>query len=146
MKADTTKNSGGVTPRHCYFWIATLSDGSMIPEYDFDKPWHNRVRDLPVDFVTKFSWYPVTLTMMDRVFDVFDEELQLPGCNSIHSIDVDLVGGERLRVHPVWRNDIVFFGHGSVMTFYALFKILSDGEISGFWVDENGNKIEDIKT
>ena len=146
MKADTTKNSGGVTPRHCYFWIATLSDGSMIPEYDFDKPCHNRVRDLPVDFVTKFSWYPVTLTMMDRVHSVFDEDLQLPGGNGIHSIDIDLSGGERLRVHPVWRNDIVFIGHGSVMTFYALFKVSPNGETMGFWIDENGNKIEDIKT
>jgi hypothetical protein len=133
------------TPRHCYFWIATLSDGSVIPEYDFEEPCHNMPRDLPVDFVSRFCWYPVTLTMIDRVYSVFGEWLVLPFDGRIHTLNIDLEDGERLRTKPVWRNTKSFLGGSGVTVKYALFKTTKDKEIVGFFLDEHGQKInEDI--
>jgi len=129
----------GNTPHHCYFWIATLVDGSVIPEYDFDNLKHNHVRDLPVEFVTKFSWYPVSLTMIERVQDMFNEILVLPFSQQIHTINISLVEGERLRIHPVWRNTASFIGHDGMEVKYALFKNLKNNNVEGFWVKEDGS-------
>ena len=66
MKAKNL-NDGDLYPRHCYFWIATLPNNQVIPEYDFDNQIHNKTRDLPLELVLRFCWYPVTMTMIERV-------------------------------------------------------------------------------
>jgi hypothetical protein len=128
-------------PRHRYFWIATLTNNNqVIPEYDFENLRHNHTWDLPVDKITRFSWYPVTLTMKERVFEFFHEELNISSDTIFHQIDIDVEDGERLRCHPVWRHDISFMGGSGVTTKYALFKTTRDGVVKGFFIDDNGQK------
>jgi hypothetical protein len=144
MKAKNHSNGvEGCPPRHCYFWIAHLTDGTVIPEYDFDNQRHNRPRSLPLDFVTKFSWYPVNLTMLVRVKQVFDEDLKLAIDTKIHTVDIDLESGEQFNNHPVWRNQIRFVGRQGTFTKYALFKTKKNGDIEGYFIDETGIKIDE---
>jgi hypothetical protein len=141
MDENFKQNDGDTVPRHRYFWIATLTNNNqVIPEYDFENLRHNRTRDLPVDKITRFSWYPVTLTMKERVWEFFHEELNISGDTIFHQIDIDVEDGERLRCHPVWRHDISFMGGSGVTTKYALFKTLKSGVVEGFFIDDNGRK------
>jgi len=142
-KAKNQTDEENIVPRHCYFWMATLINGKVIPEYDFENEQHNKTRDLPVDFVTRFSWYPVTLTMLQRVKDVFDEDLKLPLNTRIHTIDISIDNGERLRVHPVWRNTLTFLGKGNNSVRYALFKVSPSGETKGFFITELGERLKE---
>lgn len=127
----------GQSPRHCYFWIATLTNNLVIPEYDFDKCRHYKAKELLTDYVKMFSFYPVNLDVLVKVKDVFDEDLKLAVDDKVHSISIDLDNGERLRTHPIWRNDLSFLGSHGVTTKYALFKTTEDGD-KGFFIDETG--------
>jgi hypothetical protein len=138
-----SNSDDGEPPRHCYFWIVHLTDGQVIPEYDFDNQQHNKVKDLPLDFVTKFCWYPVHLTMLVRVKQEFDENLRLATDDKIHTLDIGLNKGEKLNIHPIWRNTVSFLGGGGVKVKYALFKLDKDGKQIGYFIDEQGNKVEE---
>lgn len=129
-------------PCHCFFWMATLRSNRVIPEFDFENLVHNHVRDLPLDEIMRFCWYPVSLTMLERVWEFFHESLRVAKSEQIFCLNIDLDVGERLRVHPVWRHDMVFRGIGGVTTRYACFKVSPGGETMGFWVDDDGEKIE----
>jgi len=138
VKTDDETPNGA--PRHCYFWIATLNNGSVIPEYDFDNQCHNKVKDLPVEFVTMFSWYPVNLTMVSRVKNIFNELLRLAVDTKIHTLNIDIEKGECLNVYPVWQNDInIRMGH---MVYYALFKQDKTGRnLEGYFINEYGKHV-----
>jgi hypothetical protein len=144
---DNVVNDGDVNiPRHHYFWIAQIDnhDTSVIPEYDFDNLKHNHTRDLPLDRVSRFCWYPVNSTIKDRVWEFFHEKLENSVDERIHCININLEEGERLRVHPVWRHDISFLGNNSVTTLYACFKTNKTGEVIGFWVKDDGTVLEGL--
>ena len=137
------KQSGGdLVPHHCYFWIAHLTNGKIIPEYDFENQIHNKVKDLPINKIQKFSWYPVTLTMLVRVKKTFNEDLKISVSDKIYSLPIYLNRGERLRTHPVWRNILSFGGQVGCKTLYALFKNTKNG-IEGFFINESGEKVEE---
>lgn len=135
------KTIGGESPHHCYFWMATLSNGNVIPEFDFENEKHNKVKDLPLEFVTQFSWHPVTLTMIEKVKRAFNEDLDIPVSERSHTVHIFIREGERLQPHPVWRNTISFLGHGRTTVLYALFKTDKKGNVVGHWLTENGDEI-----
>ena len=142
--SDTMKvKCEGVAPSHCFFWIVTLSNNNVIPEYDFDLGKHNKLKEMPIDFITKMSWYPVTKTIMEKAWSYFGEILFQPNVNHVHSLNINLNEGEKLRIHPLWRNDITFIGKSKIETIYALFKTKKDGTIEGFWIDKDGNVIKE---
>jgi len=142
--SDTTKvKCEGATPSHCFFWIAALNNNNVIPEYDFDNGKHNRLKDIPTEFIMRLSWYPVNKTVAEDALLVFNEKLNIPNTTQIFTINVDLESGERLRTHPTWRNDITFIGEYKMETTYALFKTKKDGTIEGFWIDKDGNVIKE---
>ncbi len=130
-------NREGTTPSHCYFWIATLTNNSIIPEYDFNKHEHRKPRSLMVDHVKMFSWYPITLGMMAKIKEEFDIDVKLAISDKVHSLAIDLENGERLRVHPTWRNTLNFTGQPGSSVMYALFKTTPDG-VKGYFITEEG--------
>ena len=137
MKAKKYSDEG-FTPRHRYFWMAHLTDGSVIPEYDLINRRQNKTRDLPLDFVCRFGFYPVTPKLAKQVKKFFGEILQ-PCYLPRYEIDINLTRGDRLRVHPVWRNLSCYIGNKQcVTTKYALFTVKKDGSVTGFFVNEDG--------
>ena len=138
------KQSGGrgTPPLHSYFWIATLTNNTIIPEYDFRKGIINKARNLNIDYVKMFSWYPVTMDMMIKVKKEFNEDVKLAISDKVHSLAIDLEYGERLRTHPTWRNDISFLSGGGSTTKYALFKTVKNVGAVGYFINEKGEIVD----
>ena len=132
-----SSNREGTTPSHCYFWIATLTNNSIIPEYDFNKHEHRKASSLMVDHVKMFSWYPINLDMLIKIKQEFNEDVKLAISDKVHSLAIDLENGECLRVHPIWRNTLNFTGSPGSSTSYALFKTTPNG-VRGYFINEDG--------
>ena len=135
-------NGRGTQPLHCYFWIATITNNSIIPEYDFNKKEINKARDLFVDHIKMFSWYPITLGMLIKIKKEFNEDVKLAINDEVHSLAIDLDNNERLRTHPTWRNDISFLGGKGTTIKYALFKTTDEG-IKGYFITEKGEMVKE---
>jgi len=138
----TKVKTGGVNPLHCYFWIATITNNSIIPEYDFNKGVINKARDLNIDHVKMFSWHPITFNMLVKIKQEFNEDTKLCISDEVHSLAIDLKDGERLKTHPTWRNTLTFMGNGGVSVKYALFKQTKDGD-KGYFITEEGEMVKE---
>lgn len=138
----TKAKKDGETPRHCYFWVATLPDGKIIPEYDFENNKYNHTKNLPTKAIVKFSWYPVTFDIALDAHMQFSHWLKIPQDKNIHSLEIDIAEGERLQIHPVWRNIKCFMGNKPPEIKYCAFKTTKQG-IQGFFLTEKGEEIWD---
>jgi len=80
-------------PEERFFWIAYYSDGSIFPQFDFDTYSENLFKDIDLNKLRAFSWFPLFPDLDSEFKILLDSNKKLIAfktCSKTYSANSDM--------------------------------------------------------